>query len=239
MPGEVLGGVLSSAIPVVGAGISAALERSWAKKDLADQRAYNSPANQLRLLDEAGLPAAAYFSSGVGAQSDQPRATNVDPTLGTAEGVNNYFQNRFQRQQIALLDQEVRSKKAQADVDTLIAKHATKASSTVDTTGAPVSIAEEREQYKDQSMKDAQMIKGIELEVMEMVRNERAITGMDLATKQVEKLAADIAMQKLNIENADAIRKFQRDFVEAWEAGNLGKMLGSIIGQAIMSKSSH
>lgn len=117
MPGEVLGGVLSSAIPVVGAGISAALERSWAKRDLAEQRAYNSPANQLRLLEEAGLPAAAYFSSGVSAQSDQPRATNVDPTLGTAEGVNNYFQNRLQRVQLEALSAEARSKKAQADID--------------------------------------------------------------------------------------------------------------------------
>lgn len=117
MPGgEILGGVLSSAIPVVGAGISAALERKWALQDQAEQRQYNSPQNQLRLLEEAGLPAAAYFASGAGAQSEQPRATNVDPTLGTAEGVQNYFQTRQQQASLKLMDAQIRNANADADI---------------------------------------------------------------------------------------------------------------------------
>lgn len=112
--GQTLGSIGLSAIPVVGGVAAAALQRSWALKDLAAQNRYNSPAESIKRHREAGLPLASMFSGGVGSQSEQPRTTNVDPTLGTAKGLETYFQNRLQKMQIQLLEEQVNKTRIEA-----------------------------------------------------------------------------------------------------------------------------
>lgn len=112
---DFLSGLAGSVIPGIGAASSAALQRKWALLDRDFQNEYNTPANQLKRLKEAGLPAAAFFSGGVSSQSDQPRSVNVDPTLGAAEGMSNFFKNRFQNAQLRLLDAQTRQQNATAD----------------------------------------------------------------------------------------------------------------------------
>lgn len=111
--GELFGGILSAAIPGIGAASAANLQRRWALQDLERQNIYNSPAEQLKRLRDAGLPAAAFFSSGASSQSDQPRSVNVDPTLGAAQGVNNFFTNRLQQAQIRAMEAQIANTQAQ------------------------------------------------------------------------------------------------------------------------------
>lgn len=106
-----------SAVPVLGSLGSTILQRSWALRDLKRQQEYNKPLNQVRRLREAGLPLASMFSGSGGSTSEQPRATEVDPTLGTAKGLETFFQNRMQRKQLELFDEQIRSAKAKADED--------------------------------------------------------------------------------------------------------------------------
>lgn len=102
--GQGISDPVSFGIPVLGNLASTLLQRHWALKDIEAQNKYNSPVEQVKRLRAAGLPLAAMFSgSGASQQSDLPRATNVDPTMGTAEGMSNYFQNRLQKQQLPLL----------------------------------------------------------------------------------------------------------------------------------------
>lgn len=105
-----------ASLPVIGNIASLLLQRSWAKKDLAAQNLYNSPVEQLKRLKEAGLPAAAFFSGGVSSQSDQPRAVNVSPDLGTSEVFNKFQLNQIQKLQVQDMEQAVRLKKIQGDM---------------------------------------------------------------------------------------------------------------------------
>lgn len=91
-----------------------ALQRRWAKKDLAAQNLYNSPKEQLKRLREAGLPAAAFFSGGVSSQSDQPRSTEVAPDLGTSQIFDKFTYNQIQKKQMKILDAEIMEKEANA-----------------------------------------------------------------------------------------------------------------------------
>ena len=99
---------LLGALPVVGSALSSIIGRGQALRDIREQRAYESPENQLKLLKDAGIPAAAYFSGSAGQQSELPRATNIDPSLGTAEGVEKFMQNRMSKMQLALTESELR-----------------------------------------------------------------------------------------------------------------------------------
>lgn len=107
---------LTSALPVVGSIGAAALQRHWALKDLQRQNIYNSPKEQIKRLKEAGLPLATMFGGQGGSTSEQPQNTNVDPSLGVAKGLDNFFTNRMQSKQLELLDAQIRSQNADASV---------------------------------------------------------------------------------------------------------------------------
>lgn len=114
MPGQILAGLAAGALPIFGAQASAQIQRKWALRDLENQNFYNSPAEQLRRLKEAGLPAAAFFSGGVSSQSDQPRSSSVDPTLGVSQGVSSYLNSRMNSAQLRLMDAQTRKADAEA-----------------------------------------------------------------------------------------------------------------------------
>lgn len=107
-------GTIASALPIVGNIFSSLQQRKWAKKDLAEQNKYNSPAEQLARLKAAGLPAAAFFGGGVSSQSDQPRSTQIDQTLGTAPLIEKFSMNAIQKKQLQILDAEIMEKEALA-----------------------------------------------------------------------------------------------------------------------------
>lgn len=107
---------IASAVPVIGSIGAAALQRNWALKDLAAQNAYNSPRAQIARLKEAGLPLATMFGGQGGSTSEQPAATQVDPTLGAAKGLDAFFTNRMQTAQLALLSAQTRAQNADADL---------------------------------------------------------------------------------------------------------------------------
>lgn len=115
MPGP-LAAIATAATPVIGGIGSAFLQRNWALKDWHRTNAYNHPKEQIKRLQEAGLPSAALFSGGVGSQSDQPQATNVDPTLGTAKGIENYMQTKMQQKQMELLDEQILKTRYEANL---------------------------------------------------------------------------------------------------------------------------
>lgn len=97
----------AGAIPVAGALLGGAIQRGQAKRDLRRQNAYNHPSAVKARLAEAKIPMAAMFNGGFSQASDMPRATNVDPTLGTAKGVEAMFQNRIQKMNIQILEKEL------------------------------------------------------------------------------------------------------------------------------------
>lgn len=109
--------ISAAAAPLTFAGSmgAAALQRKWALKDLAAQNLYNSPKMQVQRNTEAGLPLAAMFGGGVTQQSEQPRATNVDPNLGVARGIEAYQNNRMNQKQLELLDAQIKKTDAEGD----------------------------------------------------------------------------------------------------------------------------
>lgn len=107
---------LLGGIPVIGSLLSGLIQRKQNLKDIAAQNLYNHPKSQKERLREAGIPMAAMFSGGASVQSDLPRATNLDPSLGTAKGIESFQQNRLTQAQLSLLDQEIRVKAAEADM---------------------------------------------------------------------------------------------------------------------------
>lgn len=112
---EVLAGIGAAASPIIGSIGSAALQRKWALQDWNRVNAYNHPKEQVKRNSEAGLPLAAMFSQG-GSTSSAPSQTSVDPTLGTAQGLEKFFTNRMQRKQVELIDQQIREQGAKADI---------------------------------------------------------------------------------------------------------------------------
>lgn len=101
-----------SSVPVIGSLGAAAIQRNWALKDWHRVNEYNHPKNQIARNKEAGLPLAAMFSQG-GSTSSDVRATQVDPSLGTAKGLESFFTNRMTRKQLQLMDEQIG--KAEAD----------------------------------------------------------------------------------------------------------------------------
>lgn len=114
--GSVVGSAALSAIPVLGALGSAALQQKYAVKNWERTNAYNHPREQVKRLREAGLPLASMFTGSGGSQSQSLNTPNIDPTLGSAKGLDNYFTNRMQKKQLELMDQELRIRSADADL---------------------------------------------------------------------------------------------------------------------------
>lgn len=96
---------LGAISPIASIG-AAALQRNWALKDWHRQNEYNSPKQQINRNKQAGLPLAAMFSQG-GSTSSDVRATQVDPSLGTARGIEAFQSNRLQRKQLQLMDEQI------------------------------------------------------------------------------------------------------------------------------------
>lgn len=105
--------IATSAIPSIGSIGAAALQRNWALKDWNRVNAYNHPKEQVSRLRQAGLPLASMFSGSGGSTSSAPNTPSIDPTLGTAKGLDSYFTNQLTRKQVQLLDEQIG--KAEAD----------------------------------------------------------------------------------------------------------------------------
>lgn len=97
----------SLVVPTIGAIGSSLLQRKWALKDWHMQNEYNSPKAQVARLKEAGLPLATMFGGQGGSTSSDVQSTNVDPTMGSAKGLEAYMQNRMQKKQAELIDAQI------------------------------------------------------------------------------------------------------------------------------------
>lgn len=229
MPWEILGGLAGAVIPGLGAQASAQMQRRWALQDLEEQNRYNSPAEQLRRLKEAGLPAASFFSGGVSSQSDQPRSTNVDPTLGFAEGMQNLFQNRIQKAQVKVLEADARAKSADADIKEIDAGLAKKIVPDVyDASGKPL-IRRDYKDYleMDSKAKDVQA-KSIANSMAHRINQWEERYGDELRSANLANLASDLARNELELQDAQLIREFTRDFIRLYQSGDFFKSLGPL-----------
>lgn len=110
-------------IPLIAAGIGAggaiggaAIHRGQSKQDIANQNAYNHPAQQLARLREAGLPFAAYAQGQSGNQSALPQASDAGLTQGSQSGISNFITTSTQLKQLELLKAEIRQRNAEADL---------------------------------------------------------------------------------------------------------------------------
>lgn len=104
------------AIPVVGSIFSSIINRRRAVEDARRAEQYNSAGAQVARLQAAGLSSSAMYAGADAGSASTPDMTEVDPTLGTAQGMEAYFQNRMQKQQLALMDEQIRNAAAEADV---------------------------------------------------------------------------------------------------------------------------
>jgi len=105
------GSILTGTIPVLGSLGAAAIQRKQALADWQRMANYNHPGAQAQRLKAAGIPLSAMFNgSGATQQAPDVKSTNVDPTLGSAKGMDNYFTNRMQQKQLELLEKQIKNK---------------------------------------------------------------------------------------------------------------------------------
>lgn len=78
-----------------------------------EQNKYNSPKEQRKRFGEAGMSTNLAYGGGAGNQSSMPQ---VDPALGTANIISAYQASKFQNEQIGLIKEEARNKRAEADL---------------------------------------------------------------------------------------------------------------------------
>lgn len=105
-------------IGAVGSIVGGAIARGQAKRDFRaarkmfeQDREYNSPKNQLARIHEAGLPSAAYFTGGIGSQSDvfSGDIANTDNGIGeAAKQIGNYHSNRLERIQVEAAEENLK-----------------------------------------------------------------------------------------------------------------------------------
>lgn len=113
-----IGPAIAAAAPVIGSLAGGLLQRNWALKDWHRINEYNHPKNQVKRLQEAGLPLASMFSGSGGSTSTDVRGSQIDPSLGTAEGLQAYNQNRMVRKQLQLMDENI----GKAEAEKIIAQ---------------------------------------------------------------------------------------------------------------------
>lgn len=96
--------------------IGGAANRGGSRRAIREQNEYNSPANQLARIKEAGLPAAAYFG---GSQSagNQMNIPDTDTKIGESVkgGIDTYIQASMQKKQLELIQAQI--DKTNADKD--------------------------------------------------------------------------------------------------------------------------
>lgn len=172
---------IASAVPVIGAFGSAALQQHYAQKNWDRVNAYNHPKQQIQRLKEAGLPLATMFGGQGGSTSTPINTPNVDPTLGTAEGMSRGMQLEFQRRQMQLMDQNIRSATYDADIKEKLRDF--ELETTLDS-----SDGENRPDFEPQ-FGDSNLIQG--------VRRERALKEVQLGTDRVIQ-----ALKNIDLTNA-------------------------------------
>lgn len=97
----------------VGNFISGAQRRQQQQHDIAEQNKYNSPAEQLKRLREAGLPYGAFESGQAGTQSALPEANAALNNFGS-ESLTNFMTTHLQLKQIELLDAQIKNTQEEA-----------------------------------------------------------------------------------------------------------------------------
>jgi len=101
-----IGPLLTALAPIAAQFAAGQIQRAQSQGDIARQNAYNSPAQQVARLREAGLPFAAYEKGQAGNQSSLPE---------TNKSIGNYAATTMQMKQAKLLDAEIRLKNSEAD----------------------------------------------------------------------------------------------------------------------------
>ena len=205
MGGEALG-ILAGALPVAGAFGSAALQQHYAQKNWKQQNAYNHPKQQIARLKEAGLPLATMFGGQGGSTSSPIPTPNVDPSLGTAQGVNNFQQTMMQRKQLDLMDQELRTKTAAADIAE--AERDFQLSRQIDGT---IPIKDFEPQFGDsnmvQGMRRERAAKQADLEIRGIEKGLKQI-DLDMSPEKIrsaiDQVLASTALINLNIQKDEA-----------------------------------
>lgn len=102
---------LAAWLPAAIGAVGAMIGRKQSQGDIARQNAYNSPAQQVKRLREAGLPIAAMEGGYAGEQSQLPE------TSGREIGGNiaSYITTQTQLQQLKILEEEWRLKRTEAE----------------------------------------------------------------------------------------------------------------------------
>lgn len=169
----------SGVIPVAGALGAAALQQHYAVKNWKRANEYNLPKNQVQRLKDAKLPLAAMFGGSGGSTGGSIPTPNVDPTLGTAEGLRSTNMTRFQRKQMEIMDQELRAKTAEADLKE--ADRDFQLQRTIDSSDGK-NIPDWQEQPGDSNL-----VIGL--------RRDRAIRNLEVQTKGIENQLKTIDLQ--------------------------------------------
>jgi len=211
----ILQGLAGAIIPGIGAQASAQIQRQWALDDWNRMNEYNSPKAQLQRLKDAGLPAAAFFSGGVSSQSDMPRSTQVDPTLGAAQGIQNFMQNRIQQVQMRALEADARSKEAdaalkEADAQWFLTGHLDKETNILTNQRGNMLQAEQIKRAADASA--AQATANIQQTIAD--RKDEQMTS------EIDRANAATALAKQAFSNNELFLQFQRDFINGLKAGD-------------------
>lgn len=102
---------LALALPGIIGAAGSIIGRAQSRGDIARQNAYNSPANQVKRLREAGLPMAALEGGQAGTQSALPETSGEK----IGESIGNYMTTSTQQLQLKLLQEEIRLKSTEAD----------------------------------------------------------------------------------------------------------------------------
>lgn len=242
---------LGPALPVVGAVGAAFLQRKWALKDLERQNAYNHPRAQKERLRQAGLPLATMFGGQGGSTSEQPQNTQVDPSLGTAKGLESFYQNRMQTKQQQLMDEQmsqIASSKALTDQQTLTEKARTMRE-WANALNDRVNSQRNNETFNYEmfdnlgkgsmegwSGQDTNLVRGLSRtrQQQELTRIatglSNSLQGVELSNKDAKTKAeilhalSSSAEINMRIKNETARRQFQNEVLARWSQGGVDNM---------------
>lgn len=106
--------LLATAIPAVSEAIGAMINRGQSRRDIERQNEYNSPINQVRRLNEAGLPMSAMTGNITGNQSALPQTSGTG-VAGAGGKIASYITTAIQQQQLELLVAQTKKENAEAN----------------------------------------------------------------------------------------------------------------------------
>lgn len=102
-------------LPAIAGVAGAFIQRGQSRADIRRQNQYNSPINQVNRIRQAGLPMAAMGNNISNQQSALPQTNDAG-----LSNIGNYATTQHTLMQVKALEQEIRSKKVQADKDEAI-----------------------------------------------------------------------------------------------------------------------